>query len=215
MPLITRFFWGDIDVKWFPEGSLKKPADQGYYTVRDFAEGDSMPGANVLNIRQWRANLVAKRPMTGTTPLQIADALQGAGREALQSVTALRAQTPVANAVEFRKTLADCEALGWLALYYSEKIRAACDLGLYDLSRDAAQQAAAVRHLGNALEAWNHYAAVRDGQYLPAVYGRAGYVDITALTGKVEADIALARGWKPGSVRETVAGQRTEAGFAR
>jgi hypothetical protein len=215
MPLITRFFWGDIDIKWFPEASTKNPAERGYYTVRDFAEGASMPGANVLNIRQWRANLAAKRPMNGTTPLQIADALEGAGRDALQSVNTLRKQTPTTGAVEFRKTLVDCEALGWLALYYAEKVRAACGLGLYDQNCDAAAQSSAVRHLEAALDFWKHYAAVRDGQYLPALYGRAGVVDITKLTSNVAADIELARAWKPGSVRENVPGQATEAGFAR
>jgi hypothetical protein len=215
MPLITRFFWGDIDIKWFPEASTKNPAERGYYTVRDFAEGAAMPGANVLNIRQWRANLAGKRPMNGTTPLQIADALEGAGRDALQSVNALRKQSPAANVVEFRKTLVDCEALGWLALYYAEKVRGACDLALFDQSSDAAAQSSAVRHLDVALDAWKHYAAVRDGQYLPALYGRAGFVDITKLTSNVGADLELARTWKPGSVRENVPGQATEAGFAR
>ena len=32
MPLITRFFWGDIDIKWFPEASPKNPAERGYCT---------------------------------------------------------------------------------------------------------------------------------------------------------------------------------------
>ena len=212
MPLITRFFWGDIDIKWFPESSSRRPADKRYYTVLDFAEGESMPGANVLNIRQWRANLLEKRPMTGTTPLQIADALEGASRETLQSVAALRTETPSANAVEYRKTLVDCESLGWLAQYYAEKIRAASDLGLYDLTSDASQQASAATHLNSALEAWKHYAAVRDGQYVPALYGRAGYVNITAMTAKVADDLMIARDWKPGSIRKTVPGQSTEAG---
>ena len=57
-----------------------------------------MPGANVLNIRQWRTNVLEKRPMTETTPLQIADTLEGESRDTLQSVAALRMQTPGANA---------------------------------------------------------------------------------------------------------------------
>jgi hypothetical protein len=212
MPLITRFFWGDIDIKWFPESSSKRPADKNYYTVLDFAEGESMPGANVLNIRQWRTNVLEKRPMTKTTPLQIADALEDDSRATLQSVAVLRMQTPGANAVEFRKTLVDCESLAWLAHYYAEKIRAASDLGLYDLTHDVTQQASAVGHLNSALDAWKHYATVRDGQYVPALYGRAGYVNITAMTAKVAQDLTIARDWKPGSVRMTVPGQGTEAG---
>ena len=213
MPLITRFFWGDIDIKWFPEASSKRPADKGYYTVHDFAEGQSMPGANVLDIRQWRTNVLEKRPMTGTTPMQIADALESSSRETLQSVAALRMQTPTANEVEYRKTLVDCESLAWLAQYYAEKIRAASDLGLYDLTSDAGQQASAIMHLTSALDAWKHYAAARDGQYLPALYGRAGYVNITAMTAKVADDLTIARNWKHGSIRATVPGQGTEAGF--
>ncbi|HWA86172.1 MAG TPA: hypothetical protein VG710_08125 [Opitutus sp.] len=215
LPLITRFFWGDIDVKWYPEGCVRGLGHKGYLNVLDFAEGESMPGANVLNIRQWRANLLAGRPMNGTTPLQIADALEGAGREALQAVSSLHPQTPSNHAVEFRKTLVDCESLGWLALFYAEKTRAACDLGLFDLSQDADQQASAIRHLGAALDAWKHYATVRDGQYVPALYGRAGYVNITQLTDKVAADLDIARHWKPHSIRASVPGQNTEAGFAR
>lgn len=212
MPLITRFFWGDIDIKWFPEASSRRPAEKSYYTVLDFAEGISMPGANVLNIRQWRANVLEKRPMTETTPLQIADALEEASRETLQSVAALRTQTPSSNDVEFRKTLVDCESLGWLAHYYAEKIRAASELGLYDLTHDAGQQASAIVHLSSALDAWKHYATVRDGQYVPALYGRAGYVNITAMTARVAEDLTIARDWKPGIVRKTVPGQTTEAG---
>jgi hypothetical protein len=215
MPLVTRFFWGDIDVKWFPEGCVRGRDQKGYLNVLDFAEGESMPGANVLNIRQWRAKLLAKNPMNGTTPLQIADALEGAGRDALQSVSLLRTQTPAANAVEFQKTIVDCESLGWLALSYASKIRAACDLGLHDLSGDADQKASAIRHLEIALDAWKRYAAVRDGQYLPALYGRAGYVNITELTKNVAADIEIARNWKSNSIRANVPGQNTEAGFAR
>jgi hypothetical protein len=212
MPLITRFFWGDIDIKWFPESSSKRPADKNYYTVLDFAEGESMPGANVLNIRQWRTNVLEKRPMTKTTPLQIADALEEESRSTLQSVASLRMQTPGANAVEYRKTLVDCESLAWLAHYYAEKIRAASDLGLYDLTHDASQQASAVGHLNSALDAWKHYATVRDGQYVPGLYGRAGYVNITAMTAKVAQDLTIARDWKPGSIRAMVPGQGTEAG---
>lgn len=212
MPLITRFFWGDIDIKWFPESSSRRPADKNYYTVLDFAEGESMPGANVLNIRQWRTNVLEKRPMTKTTPLQIADALEEESRSTLQSVASLRMQTPGANVVEFRKTLVDCESLAWLAHYYAEKIRAASDLGVYDLTHDASQQTSAVRHLESALDAWKHYATVRDGQYVPGLYGRAGYVNITAMTAKVAQDLTIARDWKPGSIRATVPGQGTEAG---
>ena len=56
MPLITRFFWGDIDLKWFPEACWSHPRSkrEGFYTVAKFLEGSAMPSAEVLGIRDWR-----------------------------------------------------------------------------------------------------------------------------------------------------------------
>ena len=57
MPLTTRFFWGDIDHQVVSRGLLE-PSEgkhQGFYTVRHFMEGSSMPGSEVLCIRDWRA----------------------------------------------------------------------------------------------------------------------------------------------------------------
>lgn len=47
MPLTTRFFWGDIDLKWYPEAcfSHRRSKGQGFYTVRHFMEGAAMPGS--------------------------------------------------------------------------------------------------------------------------------------------------------------------------
>jgi hypothetical protein len=90
MPLTTRFFWGDIDLKWYPEACLSHPRSKGFYTVRHFMEGISMPGAEVLCIRDWRNRLTARQPMTETTPLEIASALEGAANQAMTSLEALR-----------------------------------------------------------------------------------------------------------------------------
>ncbi len=114
---------------------------------------------------------------------------------------------------ELAKTLDDCEALAWLARYYAAKIRGAYSLALFDLSSDGNERDAAVQHLEAALANWRRYAAVRDGHYVPALYNRLGYVDITALTEKVAADVEMARQWKPGSVREAPRGSETEKGF--
>ena len=116
MPLITRFFWGDIDLKWYPEASLSAPRFKGYYTVRHFVEGITMPGAGVLSIREWREKLAAGQAMGGTTPLQIAAALEGAAAEALGVAGELRARHQQAGR-ELRLTIDDSEALARLAQY--------------------------------------------------------------------------------------------------
>lgn len=213
MPLTTRFFWGDIDLKWFPEACLSHPRHRGFYTVRHFMEGITMPGANVLPIRDWRVRLAGRKPMGETTPLEIAAAIDGAAADTTEAVAQLRAAAQEDS--ELRKTVVDCEALANLGRYYAAKIRGACALALFDLNGDPSEHAAALRHLGDALTHWKNYAAMRDAHYVPALYNRLGEVNITALTKNVAADLEIARSWKPGTLKDD--GRRTgsEKGFRK
>jgi hypothetical protein len=174
-------------------------------------EGISMPGAEVLCIRDWRARLAARQPMTGTTPIEIADALDGAVAATFGSVDALREAAP--GDAELRKTVNDCESLAWLGRYYAAKIRGACALALFDANGDACEREAALRHLGDALAHWKRYAALRDAHYVPALYNRVGHVNVTELTDKVAADIEIARSWKPGSLTDDGRRSGSEKGF--
>jgi hypothetical protein len=213
IPTITSFFWGDIDLKWFPEACLSHPRNKGFYTVRHFVEGINMPGSGNIDIRQWRQRLQEKLPMQGTTPLQIADRLRGLALETERLVAELLPHA--ARSAELAATLDDYTCFAQLGHYYAEKIRAACALALYDSSSDPADQATALRHLEAALQHWRRYAAVRDARYVPALYNRIGHVDITALTAKVAADLDLARLWQTGSVKPGGPRGGTEKGFRR
>lgn len=213
MPLITRFFWGDIDLKWFPEAcwSHRKSKGQGFYTVRHFMEGKSMPGADVLNILDWRTCLTKRQPMEQTTPLDIATALEGAAAETFAALAALRESAK--QDTELQKTVNDCEALAWLGRYYAAKIRGACALALFDANGDKFEQDAALRHLDDALTHWKRYAVIRDAHYVPALYNRLGHVDITALIEQVTADLGIARDWKPSTLKDDGKRGGTEKGF--
>jgi hypothetical protein len=213
MPLTTRFFWGDIDLKWFPEAcwSHRRSQGNGFYTVRHFMEGDSMPGAHVLNIRGWRSRLTKNEPIKETTPLEIAAALDGAAAETFAALEKLR--EAATEDAELQKTVNDCEALAFLGRYYAAKIRGACALALFDAKGDKAEQDNALRHLTDALAQWKNYAAIRDAHYVPALYNRVGYVDITALTEKVAADLDISRDWKPGTLKDDGKRSGTEKGF--
>jgi hypothetical protein len=213
MPLTTRFFWGDIDLKWYPEASLSHRRSKGYYTVRHFMEGATMPGSDVLCIRDWRARLTAREPMEQTTPLEIAEALDGSASETFASLDALREAAKADS--ELRKSVTDCEALAWLGRYYASKIRGASALALFDVNGDTFEHEAALRHLGDALAHWKRYAAIRDAHYVPALYNRVGHVDVTALTGKVAADLDIARNWKPGTLKDDGTRAGSEKGFRK
>ncbi len=226
-PYITRFFWGDIDVKWFPEACLSNPSYQGYYTVRHFIEGGTMPGAGVQNIMEWRtaklanqsSQLVTGQSVTGqqVTPLEIAEMLERNATNALNALPQLQRAPikPARHAQEYAATLNDIEAMSLLGLYYAAKIRGACALALFDKTGDATQQAAAVQQLETALNHWKKYAAAYTRQYVqPVRYNRVGTVDIPALIEKAAADVQMARAWKPGTIDESrIKRSGTEAGF--
>jgi hypothetical protein len=143
--------------------------------------------------------------------LQIADALDAAAAKTFGMLESLR--KPAESDAELQRTINDCEALGWLGRYYAAKIRGACDLALFDATKDIRDRDSAIQHLNLALNNWKHYAAVRDSQYVPALYNRVGYVDVTALTERVAADIDIARNWVPGSLKGELKGADTEKGF--
>jgi hypothetical protein len=211
MPLTTRFFWGDIDLKWYPEGCLSHRRSKGFYTVRHFMDGITMPGSEVLCIRDWRARLTNRQPMGETTPLEIADALDGSASATFAALDTIH-ETAAADS-GLRNTVADCEALAWLGRYYASKIRGACALALYDVNGDKFEQDAALRHLDDAHSHWKRYAAVRDAHYVPALYNRVGFVSVTELIEKVAADIQIARDWIPGSLQDDGRRSGSEKGF--
>jgi hypothetical protein len=215
-PYITRFFWGDIDIKWFPEACRRR---DGFYTVRNFVEGGTMPGAGVLNIIEWRTSLLAKQKPDGVTPLEIAKTLEANATKALGALPDLRRATitAAASTKEYNATLGDIETMSHLGLYYAAKIRGACDLALFDKTGDAKQQASAVQHLETALTHWKNYSTAYTRQYVqPVLYNRAGLVDIPKQTQDVAADVQMARDWKPGTIDETqIQRSGTEAGFKK
>ena len=203
IPQTTRFFWRDIDLAWFPEACARYDRASGthLYTVAEFMNGVTMPGTQILNIRQWRYRLTNGIAMEAMTPLDVADALAGFASSTLTLVRELRAVPTNLSSRELRQTIGDNEAMAHLGFYYAEKIRGACDLALFDASAAEDDRQSAIAHLELAVSAWKRYAAVRDAQYLPGFYSRIGWTDITALTQVVAEDVEIARGWPARSLK--------------
>jgi hypothetical protein len=199
-PETTRFFWKDIDLRWFPEACLSHPRYRGFFTVQDFIEGETMPESGILDITTYRERLLENESMNGLTPLQAAEALRGNAGEALRLVAQLRsAQGAMANK-ELRLTLGDLEAMAHLGNYYAAKIVGATELAIFDLNSDAGRRLSAVQSLEEAVQHWRKYAEAAGRQYRPQLLNRVGYVDLKALTSKVEEDVAMARQWQPGTI---------------
>jgi len=213
-PQITRFFWGDIDLRWFPEACLSHPKYKGFFTVQHFIEGQTMPSSGVLNIVEWRQRMLAGQPMNGITPLEVADGLAKSAAATLRSVTELRQASRTSK--ELLLTLGDLEAMAHLGNYYAAKIRGAAELAMFDRTSKPERREAAIRYLCQALDHWKRYATSYAAQYKPAqLYNRVGYVDIPGLTGKVEQDISIARLWAPGTIPDAPQTRQADTPFRK
>jgi hypothetical protein len=129
--------------------------------------------------------------LTGISPPQVADELRA---DATRALDLLNAVPSAGTDKELRLTLGDLRAMAYLGDYYADKIMGATELAAFAATHDVQRQTAAVGYLQSALENWKKYSATATLQYRPQLLTRVGYVDLNALTAKVEHDIALAKG---------------------
>jgi len=152
--------------------------------------------------------------MNGTTPIQIASQLDATAETAQRGLERLRRE---ASRPESLATVDDIEAMAWLAHYYAAKTRGAASLALFDLDGAPANRDEAVKNLEAAARHWRQYARVYSSRYKqPVLYNRVGVVDIPAFIANTDADVEMARAWKPKTIDDaTVARPRDDRPFSR
>ena len=199
-PWITRYVWGDIDLKWFPEANISHPRFKGFFTVGDYIEREPMPGSRVRNIYLWAQYQHEGKKDSLQSPIAVADTLAKLSSAALSGLKALPARK-MGSFSELDQTLGDIEAFAHIGNYYANKMRAACSLALFDQFGNESDRNKAISYLEEAKKHWVLYANVYGSLYKPALYNRVGYVDIPGLIKKVEADITIAKEWKRGTIK--------------
>lgn len=199
-PWITRYVWGDIDLKWFPEANISHPAHKGFFTVADYIEREPMPGSNIRNIYLWAKYQHEGKVDSLQSPLAVADTLAQLSAEALSGLKALPSRK-VGSFKELDQTLGDIEAFAHIGNYYAAKMRAACSLAQFDQFGNELNRSKAIGYLEEARGHWTQYAKIYNQLYKPALYNRVGFVDIPGLLSKVEADITIAKEWKLGTIK--------------
>jgi hypothetical protein len=173
-----------------------------------------MPGSGLATVLEWRRHELSGASGEIRGPLEVATALANHSAAAFKLLPGLQASQK--GDKELRLTLGDISALAHLGNYYAEKIRGAADLALFDKSGDAATRESAIRHLRLALDHWKRYATAYTLQYeQPRLYNRIGWVDIPALTAKVEQDISIARLWAPGTIPDKAPPRQADVPFRK
>jgi len=197
-PFITRFVWGDIDLKWFPEANISHPKHKGFYTVEEYIKRQPMDGSNIAGIAQWLHDSTSQKTML--SPLSAADSLDRLAQTSLKYLKLLPAFL-INNQSELTQTSSDIEAFTMIGLYYSHKIRAAYHLALFDKNNQINDQTKSLTLLKKAEEYWNKYATIYTANNSPALYNRVGFVDMDRLKLEVKKDVEIVQNWKVGSIK--------------
>jgi hypothetical protein len=199
-PLTTRFFWGDIDLKWFPEANFSHKKSRGFWDIVDDIQTQPMEGSRLRGILSWADLYLTNTTDSLISPLQEADSIAQQAQIALVNLKAL-GKYDVKGKSEKDQTLGDIEAFAHIGNFYAEKLRAASYLALYDKYQMPQHQEEALFHIQQALNHWKKYAEIYDAKYQAALYNRVGFVDVIALTKEVEKDVETVKNWIPGKVK--------------
>ncbi len=212
-PWATRQIWGDIDLKWFPEACWSSPLRyKGFITVRDVIEIDPVNGSNIKNISFWAQEYHSGIPSNLISPIQVADSLEYYARQATLYLNQLPERKKNSFAQD-DQLLGDIELFTLIGQYYSNKIRAAAYLALFNYYGLEKDRETAIYHITKAKDYWMQYSSLYDSKYKPALYNRLGIVDVIAIRDSVEKDIDIVRNWKVGDIKQYEKKTRTEVPF--
>jgi len=164
----------------------------------------SLPDSGIMSIN---ATALAYANGTDTseydmTAFDVIDQMLSLGQKTLDGVSHLQAQKKAKGISKYTEKewdslLVDQEALGYLTLYYGEKLNGAMQLRLYNDSSDASYQNKAVEALTRALEYWKKYAELFSINYQKEELMCQGWVrSIDAVEEFVAKDIEIAKTWK-------------------
>jgi hypothetical protein len=204
-PTVSKqYFSGNSDYTWHVAGSWSHPMTNGYIGVRRFMRSTNVyPNGGCIPIETYCLALKNGEEIDTnmTTPIQTAEKLQQIGEEVLSNVANIRSKVKQSKNMSqgeryFWNLLSDNEALGYLSLYYAEKILGSVDLRMYNETEDKSYQDSSVAHLEVSYQHWLKYAAIVRENYVVQHLARLGDFDVSEISKLVEDDIAFAKNWK-------------------
>lgn len=157
IPAVNRLFWIDYDFQWHAESCLSQVS--GFKTILDFIQGQAMPGALVMSIREYAqaeadGRLEEALSAYGETPLDILRILREAAAETERSADKLETELGELRGGHAECTLYDLKAYVEMGRYYACKFTAALELNRFGLSGDTRHQDNAVAELEQAVTHW-------------------------------------------------------------
>ena len=185
---VDKIHYEQNDASFFPEGSFDI---REFHDLNNFARKDCMPDQGVTSIGEF----TVKGKIAGElTPFEVADRLEATAKTLLAgSATISNGGNP-----ELKQTLGDFKAMGYLAVYYAHKIRAATYVSLYRYKGNEKDKGLAVTEAEAEVTSWVDYAGASAAQYKPQLFARTQMLDRNAWTAEVKQDVTIAQNAKKG-----------------
>lgn len=184
---VDKIHFRQNDAEFITEGcfDIKK-----FHDVNNFCRMPCMPEQGLSSI----GDFVTKGKVAGElTPFEVAGKLEKASVNLLGASKISIGKNP-----ELAQTVGDLVALGYLAEYYSHKIKGAVYLSMFRLSGDEKNKTAAVSELEQGVISWKNYAKTATTFYKPQLLARTQMLDWDALKPFVEEDVNIAKKAKKG-----------------
>lgn len=175
------------DYEWYPEACT---SFYGFHTIDKFINRAPQNGEGIMSIPAYVEAILNNRPVTGITPVQIAQTLQAISDEAISMLEG----TLVPKDKELRSTIDDIKTMAALGKYYSKKILGATNKHLSDKASDPSEKVAyrnaAIKDLQDAALSWKTYADRITASYLPQHLTRMHFtIDFKAIQADVDKEV--------------------------
>eukprot|EP00028_Trichosphaerium_sp_Am-I-7-wt_P002951 CAMPEP_0168539616 /NCGR_PEP_ID=MMETSP0405-20121227/21942_1 /TAXON_ID=498012 /ORGANISM="Trichosphaerium sp, Strain Am-I-7 wt" /LENGTH=388 /DNA_ID=CAMNT_0008569229 /DNA_START=159 /DNA_END=1322 /DNA_ORIENTATION=- len=186
-PLVTKFHWQDWDFEWAVEGCMNVKG--GYRDIDDFISSTTMDSSGLVDVHDYVSDIINHKKPSGTTPDEVSKTLHEFAETCESAVTTLTSKLSPINNQELNETITDIAAMGFVGRYYADKISAAVQLYLYDMTKNSTAKSQAVNLLESAAKSWEGYAASSTSQYRPQLLARTRTLDWNGLLTNVKNDI--------------------------
>lgn len=192
-PTTTAFHWGDVDFKWYIEGSQSRPGPAnnttGFHDVNRFITLPPHPKSGFQSIPDYVVSLQTDEISKELSPFKVSEKLHSHANKALAF---LKADLDTQNK-ELEYTLNDIKTMAFMGKYYAHKIAGATHLALFRETKNKEHQNRAVEELNLALDFWKNYTAqAMLHNKNPLWTNRVGYVDWEKTTKLIAEDIEIA-----------------------
>ncbi|WP_282135790.1 hypothetical protein [Seonamhaeicola maritimus] len=187
IPQVNRFHWRNWDADWSVESCRAREKLGGFRDVFDFVDNPVMQNQNLINCKDYVTKSLGDEEIKETTPVQVTDRLISWSNTAINNSKQLFADSTAS--VQTKALLSDIKAMGYLGLFYANKIDAATNLAYFQQTNEKKYCHIAINYMKRSLEAIQQYASISNTNYHSQMLARPGALNWDDMVNEVKKEV--------------------------